>query len=300
MFKAPPNGYLGPVVAKFIVRLPRAARGEVESLRKCKEVLDGVFRFTRAADPQRQALALLVLTQLFKIFFALDTPGLGRNLVRTVSQPGFPALDAFDLADHVCFCYYAGRLALLEDNSGTAMSNLQFVYCALPKDDVKRRRLVFEYLAPVRMTLGFKPDVDVLKKFNLKPLADVAQATLAGHGRLLTSLLEKNRLYFVRRGTYLVLCRLKLIASRQLLKACFKAMDGNNKIPLASVLPVFEKRDDFDPDEDAMEQLKCTLVNLIYEGFVRGYISHEHGVLVLSAKEPFPKTSAVMLSKRGE
>lgn len=58
------------------------------------------------------------------------------------------------------------------------------------------------------------------------------------------------------------------------------------------MLPLFRKWDDFeDENEDALEQLKGVVVNLIFHGLVRGYLSHEHGVLVLSAKEPFPRTA---------
>ena len=44
---------------------------------------------------------------------------------------------------------------------------------------------------------------------------------------------------------------------------------------------------DIDADETA-----CLLANLIYEGRMKGYISHQHQKLVLSKKDPFPALSA--------
>ena len=41
-------------------------------------------------------------------------------------------------------------------------------------------------------------------------------------------------------------------------------------------------------DEDARMDAECTHANLISDGLVKGYISHAHGVLVLSKTDPFP------------
>ena len=40
-------------------------------------------------------------------------------------------------------------------------------------------------------------------------------------------------------------------------------------------------------------EIECILANMIYKGYIRGYIAHEKGVLVLSKRDPFP-IAAVM------
>jgi len=45
-----------------------------------------------------------------------------------------------------------------------------------------------------------------------------------------------------------------------------------------------------------LDEVECILANLIFRGYIRGYISHTNRVLVLSKSNPFP-TSAVILSK---
>ena len=42
-------------------------------------------------------------------------------------------------------------------------------------------------------------------------------------------------------------------------------------------------------DEDETE---CILANMIYEGKIKGYISHAHKKLVVSKKDPFPPLTA--------
>ena len=37
-----------------------------------------------------------------------------------------------------------------------------------------------------------------------------------------------------------------------------------------------------------MEEVECLVANLIYRGYVKGYISHTKKVLVLSKANPFP------------
>ena len=40
------------------------------------------------------------------------------------------------------------------------------------------------------------------------------------------------------------------------------------------------------------EEVECQVANLIYAGHVKGYLSHKHGVAVLSKANAFPKLTA--------
>jgi hypothetical protein len=42
-----------------------------------------------------------------------------------------------------------------------------------------------------------------------------------------------------------------------------------------------------------LDEVECIVANLIFRGFIRGYLSHAKRVLVLSKRDPFP-TSAVI------
>ena len=43
----------------------------------------------------------------------------------------------------------------------------------------------------------------------------------------------------------------------------------------------------------SMEEVECLVANLIYRGYVKGYISHAKRVLVLSKMNPFPALDSV-------
>lgn len=56
-------------------------------------------------------------------------------------------------------------------------------------------------------------------------------------------------------------------------------------IPIDTIAAVLKKFDNPESDFDRAESL---LVNLIYRGTLRGYVSHAHKKVVLSKKDPFP------------
>lgn len=37
------------------------------------------------------------------------------------------------------------------------------------------------------------------------------------------------------------------------------------------------------------DEAECSIANMIYKGYIKGYISREKAMVVLSAKDPFPK-----------
>jgi len=42
-------------------------------------------------------------------------------------------------------------------------------------------------------------------------------------------------------------------------------------------------------DDIPVEEAECIVANMIYKGYMRGYISHEKQMVVLAAKNAFPR-----------
>lgn len=42
-----------------------------------------------------------------------------------------------------------------------------------------------------------------------------------------------------------------------------------------------------------LDEVECILANLIYRGYIRGYLSHSKRVLVLSKRDPFPVSTVI-------
>jgi hypothetical protein len=74
-----------------------------------------------------------------------------------------------------------------------------------------------------------------------------------------------------------------MICYRTLFKRIHSVL-GRHQVPLTQIVQVLKwLQSPMDLDE-----IECILANLIYRGYVRGYISHSKRVLVLSKKDPFP------------
>ena len=98
-------------------------------------------------------------------------------------------------------------------------------------------------------------------------------------------------------AVYLVLEKLRTVIHRNLFKQIHLLAPPPThqlKLPmLASVMrglgqgsaPGYENGS---TSGEGLDELECTLANLIYSGYIKGYIAHEKRVLVLSKANPFP------------
>jgi len=97
---------------------------------------------------------------------------------------------------------------------------------------------------------------------------------------------------FIRRGTYLILEKCKTICYRNLLKRIYLVL-GRSQVPLSYIGKTLHWLGmSMDLDE-----VECILANLIFRGFVRGYISHTKRILVLSKKDAFPVSAVIATNK---
>jgi nuclear mRNA export protein PCID2/THP1 len=97
---------------------------------------------------------------------------------------------------------------------------------------------------------------------------------------------------FRRRGIYLLLEKTKTVCYRNLFKRVYLVLEQPN-LSLVDVARAF-KWQGLPMD---LDEIECILANLIFRGYVRGYLSHTKRILVLSKSNPFP-TSAVIASAK--
>jgi len=76
---------------------------------------------------------------------------------------------------------------------------------------------------------------------------------------------------------------------RMLFKKAWIASDKSSRVPV-STFHVALKLHDVDVDTDEVE---CMVANMIYRGFIKGYISHERQTVVLAKTNPFPTLSSI-------
>jgi hypothetical protein len=129
----------------------------------------------------------------------------------------------------------------------------------------------------------------VLDKYQLDEFKPLIQGIRKGDLRTFQDGLVKYQGRFIRQGTYLLLEKCKTVCYRNLFKRIFKVMDSH-QISLNDVAKALKWLGmPIDLDE-----VECILANLIYRGYVRGYLSHAKRVLVLSKRDPFPTSSVIL------
>ena len=96
---------------------------------------------------------------------------------------------------------------------------------------------------------------------------------------------------FYSRGTYLLLEKCKTVCYRNLFKRVHIILD-KHQISLNHVAKALKWLGM--PME--LDEVECILANLIFRGYIRGYLSHAKRVLVLSKRDPFP-ISVVVINK---
>jgi hypothetical protein len=315
------NEWLSPLVGIFAQRLRILAGHDHRNLQITKELFDSIFRLTLAYErkarqvkqsqnhnseaPLQSDLPLLLVTELMKIYALLGSDSMTKSLIGSVEHPTFPPLDSFSVTRRIIYSYYAGRSAVLEGEPEFALPYLTFAYNAIGKNHHEpNRKRILEYLLPVKVALGFQPKRAKFTELEkeMPQMALAIRAIANGDSRKLVQILYDNQSYFCRRGTYSLLAKCRMIAARNLLRHCIQfhrdTVDATekNKFPLSKFYPAVQKWDDYDISDSLVDHSRCLVVNLIAQGLIKGYLSYEREILVVSANDAFPKTSAVFRS----
>ena len=184
----------------------------------------------------------------------------------------------------VTYKYYVGRKHMFDYNYREAEEYLSYAFEHCHKSSLANKRQILTYLIPVKMLLGHMPTLGVLQKYDLMQFQDVVQAVKQGNLLKLNEALEANEKFFIKAGIYLILEKLKIITYRNLFKKAAVLMK-THQIPVEAFFIALKMMKIEDIDH---EETQCIIANLIYEGKIKGYISHQHQKVVVSKKDAFP------------
>ena len=93
--------------------------------------------------------------------------------------------------------------------------------------------------------------------------------------------------YFVYGGVYMAVEKIRHLAMRNLIKKVALVvkrepeLQSNNQPHIIKLDIIFNIMKEWDSMLD-LDELECLLANLIFMGLIKGYISHENRLLVLS------------------
>lgn len=128
------------------------------------------------------------------------------------------------------------------------------------------------------------PKKSLLEKFKLTQFIDIVQSIKSGNIKQFNECLSTHQNFFISKGIYLILEKLKIIVYRNLFKKVHLITTGQ-RIPIGNFVSALKWMEN---DAIDIDETECILSNLIYNGYLKGYISHKVA-LVVSPTNPFPK-----------
>ncbi|XP_011503862.1 PREDICTED: PCI domain-containing protein 2 homolog isoform X2 [Ceratosolen solmsi marchali] len=264
-----------------------------ENLEKCAECLMSCFRICAAdnrssEDDTKRWGMLSLVNQLLKVYFRINKLHLCKPLIRAIESSIYK--DHFSLAQQITYRFFVGRKAMFDSNYKAADEYLTYAFQHCHKKSKKNKRLILMYLIPVKMLLGYIPKHNLLKKYNLIEFCDLIEAVKKGNLQNLDIVMCKQESFLINAGIYLIVEKLKLIAYRNLFKKVYLILN-THQIDIQSLLCALKI---YGRSEINMDETECLVANLIFDGKIKGYISHQHKKVVISKQNPFPKLSSLL------
>ncbi len=235
-------------------------------------------------ENSRRVGTLGVINQLLKVYFKLNNLRLCGNIIRAVDAPNFPDFEStFPIADRVTYKYFVGRLHLYEERIKDACQCLSYSFDRTPDQAFMQKRMQLLYLVPAKLRMGQIPPEELLVKYKMDCYIDIVRACRKGDIMLFNSAITANLSFFISSAVYLVLQNLRPTVYRALIRL-IAHITGTSKIKISAVTDALNASG----GNITQPEVECILANLIYHNYVKGYIAHKLGYLVLSKKEAFP------------
>ncbi|KAJ1922141.1 COP9 signalosome (CSN) subunit [Mycoemilia scoparia] len=219
---------------------------------------------------------------LFKVYFRIRSLNLCGNVLKAIKASQPPEIEQFPLGDQVTFNFYLGVLSFRGEEYEKASDHLEFSLKHCYSGAKANKRAVLEYLIPIKMLNGILPSE---KLFNLYPdlrkiYGIFANAIKSGDVGMFDRCLEKHQRSLLRRGTYMIMEHIREMVIRTL----YLIKGSNSRLSLDNLKQALRVAG----LDIEMAEIECLVVNMIYKGYIKGYLSHEHLILVLSKQDPFP------------
>ena len=310
-----------PVMVAVFVDLRRLAlhadkeqRARGQKIHRCDQAADKLRQgFSKVCNDKsplhvsKKWSSLHLINQIFKLLFSINQLSVGLvNLQRWVESPLCPnhreplAERGFPKSQVVTYQYFSGRLALYEDDFEDAALRLHWAFAHCHQNARSNKREILRFLVPIQLLAGKLPTRQLLQKHELECYEDITEAVRHGNLQQFELTMTEHYDQFIQHGVYLVLEKLRTVILRNFFKKFYllapppqhqlqlqmlsAVMRGSGQMAAPAVADAGDTASSFDD----LDELECTLANLIYSGYLKGYIAHEKRILVLSKADPFP------------
>ncbi|KAJ7646844.1 hypothetical protein FB45DRAFT_1099023 [Roridomyces roridus] len=240
-------------------------------------------------DESRKWGVYYVVGLAMKCYFKVKRISLTKNIIKVLDNSSdIPALEFYPRSHQVTYRYYLGMLSFLNEEYEKAEQELTlaFYHCHIQAHDNQAR--ILAYLIPLRILKGHLPSDELMYRFPV--LADIfspfVAAIRAGDLAAYERALELREARLIELNLLLTLEKGRELCMRGLFRRVWLAADKGTRIPISmfhAALLISGMKD------IEVEEAECLVANMVYKGFMRGYISHEKQMVVLAANNAFPR-----------
>jgi len=254
-----------------------------------------------------------VANLLFKTYFKINNLALTKHVIAMLESPGtnLPPLEAFPKAQRCTYSYYRGVLEFLKENYAAAEGHLSDALSICHKGATRNREQILTYLLPAHMLTSQQlPSRTLLSQLPALERLFLPLCTAIKSGELsaFDKALSDAEVELVNRRIYLTLERSRDLCMRNLFRKVFLNSWEETKDPATGEIIGKSRRtrikiSEFEngiraaykgaaePTVVDRDEVECFVANMIYKGYMKGYISREHAICVLSKKnDAFPGT----------
>ncbi|TFK94260.1 COP9 signalosome complex subunit 12 [Polyporus arcularius HHB13444] len=229
-----------------------------------------------------------VVGLILKCYFKVKRISLSKNILRAIdANPDIPPLSQYPRSHQVTYRYYIGMLSFLNEDFAKAEQELTLAFYNCHIDAHSNQERILTYLIPLRMFRGHLPSRELLQRFPV--LEDLytpfITAIRTGDIRSYDATLDRFERRLVDLNLWLTLDRARELCIRGLFRRVWIAAEKSTRVPVSMFHAALSIAIEDVPEEEA----ECLVANMIYKGFMRGYISHEKQMVVLAKTEPFPR-----------
>ncbi|KAI0331304.1 hypothetical protein GY45DRAFT_1249206 [Cubamyces sp. BRFM 1775] len=229
-----------------------------------------------------------VVGLILKCYFRVRRISLSKNILRAIeANPDIPPLSAYPRSHQVTYRYYIGMLGFLNEDFAKAEQELTLAFYNCYTGAHSNQERILTYLIPLRMFRGHLPSRELLQRF---PVLDdlytpFITAIRTGDIRTYDASLDRFERRLVDLNLYLTLEKARELCIRGLFRRVWIACEKSTRIPVSMFFAALHVAD----TDTTPEEAECLVANMIFKGFIRGYISHEKQMVVLANTNAFPR-----------
>ncbi|KAG6832351.1 hypothetical protein H0H87_001815 [Tephrocybe sp. NHM501043] len=193
---------------------------------------------------------------------------LSKNVLRALdANTDIPALHLFPRSHQVTYRYYLGMIGFLNEEYAKSEQELTLAFYHCHIDAHSNQQRILTYLIALRILKGHLPSSELMQRFPVlnELYAPFIAAIRVGDVASYDRALEKYEHRLVDLNIWLTLEKSREFCVRGLFRRVISGIDASS------------------------DEAECLVANMIYKGFMRGYISHEKQMVVLAQTNAFPR-----------